>query len=279
MQSKARNLSIGGTPETTSDWESANRMLRQFFSRPNRYFDVPHDTWTFNAADRNLYTWTRYYGSIKVAKDGLYDFHGLYVPQVSVDNDGVRPTIRYSGEFLDQDENPVERYICICEKLERSTESEELPQGRKEIYGIFLGTPFEENAWDQFGEFSLTVEEETWTLCHVRVAYHEQKTDFSEDIVIIGIVRRLYTVDEVDKVEYYSAVLGYNTQIGGDWTIAGKYIGIDTIDPVFGERWSADMCFFGDTVISLKMKQYISPPWATSQMPCGPYDGYYSGLS
>ena len=96
--------------------------------------------------------------------------------------------------------------------------------------------------------------------------------------MVLGIVRRLYLdEDEEEQISYYSAVLQYNTDTGGDWSIAGKYT-VDTIDPVFGERWSADLCLFGDSVLSVKMKKYISPPWAASQSPCGPYSGYYSGL-
>ena len=278
LQSKARNLTITGTPETTSEWENAVRVFRQFFGRPNRYFDVPHDTWTFNAGDRNLYTWTRYYGSIKIDKLGIYDFPGIYVPQVVIDNDGVRPTIRLSGVFVDTEGLPFDRYICVCEKLERAVEAEDLPQGQREILGIYLGTPLIDEPWEPFGEFLVEVEDEVWTLCHVRIAYHEQKEDSSEEIMVLGIVRRLYLdEDEEEQISYYSAVLQYNTDTGGDWSIAGKYT-VDTIDPVFGERWSADLCLFGDSVLSVKMKKYISPPWAASQSPCGPYSGYYSGL-
>ena len=278
LQSKARNLFIGGTPETTENWESAVRVFRQFFGRPNRYFDVPHDTWTFNAGDRNLYTWTRYYGSIKIDRLGIYDFPDIHVPQVVIDNDGIRPTIRFSGVFTDEEDNPVDRYICVCEKLERTVDTEDLPQGQKEILGMYLGTPFSEGSWERFGEFLVEVENETWTLCHTRIAYHEKADDFSEEIMALGIVRRLFIDEnEEEQISYYSAVLKYNTEAGGSWAVTGRYT-VDTIDPVFGERWSADLCLFGDQVLTPKMKKYISPPWATSQSPCGPYDGYYSGL-
>ena len=291
LRARARNITIDEdlyTSPSNDDylegWYAALAVFDQFFGRPNHSFVVPWDTWTFVAEDSNLYAWTRYYGELRVERTGLVglDSGHIIVPSVVTDNDGVRPTIRYAGNF---GESEIPRYLCVCEKLERATSSEDLPQGQKEIIGMYVGTPFEAESWIEFGSFTVESETDTWTLCHVRVVYHDfaeasLPAESSDTIMMLGIVRRRYIDDDTleEIIEYFSAVLVYNSVTGGEWSVAGKYPGINTIDPVYGERWSAELCLFGDNVLSPKMMKYISQPFSSSQLPYAPYDSYYSGL-
>lgn len=291
LRARARNFTIDEDWRTApsndtykAGWYAALAVFDQFFGRPNHNFVVPWDTWTFQADDGNIYSWTRYYGNLKIERTGLVGLTAgdILVPAVVTENDGTRPTIRYAGKF---GESEIPRYLCICEKLERATSSEDLVQGQKEILGMYVGTPFEVESWQEFGDFSIESETDTWTLCHVRVVYHDffegdLPADNYDSIMMIGIVRRRYvnqdTLEEV--LEYFSAVLVYNSSTGGEWSVTGKYPGVDTIDPVYGERWSAEICLFGDDVLSPKMMKYLSQPFSASQLPYAPYDSYYSGL-
>ncbi|GAG21530.1 unnamed protein product, partial [marine sediment metagenome] len=251
-----------------------------FFGRPDHNAVTPHDTWTFHAADENVYTWSRYYGEVLLGREGITGLPAgtITVPGVVMDNDGTRPTIFYSGKL---GTNEIPKYLCVCEKLERASGNEDLLQGQKEIMGLYVGDPFA-GEWQEFGQFAREVEGETWTLCQVRIANHEY---FDEDsvtydvIMLLGIARKRFISQdtELEVIEYYSASLEYNSILGGQWVISGKYK-VDTIDPVYGERWSADLCLFGDRVMSPKMKSYLSQPFSSSQLPYSPYDTYYSGL-
>jgi hypothetical protein len=268
-----------------SGWFVALLVFNQFFGRPNHKFIVPHDTWTFHADDGDIYAWTRYYGEVRIEKSGIVGLPGgtIKVPVPVQEADGIRPTIMYSGRFSDED---IPRYICICEKLERSTTNEDLPQGQKEVIGLYVGDPFAPgDAWHEFGQFQLEIEDETWVLCQARIVFHDfvpgdTPEEEYDSVMMIGIIRRLFVDQETseEKLEYFSAILEYNTNGGGKWVVAGKYGGINTIDPVYGERWSADLCLFGDDKLSPRMKEYISQPFAASQMPFAPYETYYSGL-
>ncbi|NIU16528.1 MAG: hypothetical protein GWN61_21360 [candidate division Zixibacteria bacterium] len=201
------------------------------------------------------------------------------MPQIVIDNDGVRPTIRYSGTFGKEPELH-HRYICVCEKLERFTPSEDLDEGQKKVYGIYVGTPFEADSWSEVTPFVRDVEEKTWSLVHVRTVYHRFSADDLQDrLLMVGVARERYIdEDENEIINYYSCYIEYSSLSGGNWSLAGKYPGLDTVDPVFGERFSVDMCLFGDHQLSLEMMKYPSPPAAMSQEPFGPYDGYYRGL-
>jgi len=269
-------------------WSAANNVLRQFFGRPNNSFSVPHDTWMFHAEFGSLYTWTRYYGNIEIRRDGIFGLDPADIIVPAIISTGIRPTIRYSGDRKNPDDPfgfPVAgRYTCVCEKLERLHPDENLPQGQKEILGIYVGTPFSPAAWEPIPVFEIDRDGETWSLCHVRVAYHEvagsySDTLFEEKILLLGIARRMFidvkTLEEV--INYYSVYMHYSYANGGKWSIAGRY-NVDTGDSVYGERWSADMCLFGDSVLTPKMMKYMSPPQGASQFPCGPYDGYERGL-
>jgi hypothetical protein len=291
LRDRARNFSIDADWRTApsndtykAGWYAALSVFDQFFGRPVHNFVVPWDTWTFSAEDGNIYAWTRYYGELRIERTGLVGLADgdIRVPAVVTDNDGVRPTIRYAGKF---GESEIPRYLCVCEKLERATSSEDLPQGQKEILGIYVGTPFTDAPWQEFGDFSVESETETWALCHVRVAYHDffegdVSAESYDSVMMLGIARRRFIDEETleEVIEYFSAVLMYNSLTGGEWSVVGKYPELDTIDPVYGERWSGDLCLFGDSILSPKMMKYISQPFSSSQLPYSPYDSYYSGL-
>lgn len=268
-------------------WSAANNVLRQFFGRPNNSFGVPHDTWMFHAEFGSLYTWTRYYGNIEIRKDGLFGLDPADIIVPAIVSTGIRPTIRYSGDIEnpnDPESSLAGRYLCVCEKLERLHPDEDLPQGQKEVLGIYVGTPFSPAAWEPLPAFEVERDGETWSLCYARIAYHEVKGSygdqlFEEKILLLGIARRRFidagTLGEV--IDYYSVYMHYSSLNNGKWSIAGRY-NIDTSDSVYGERWSADMCLFGDSVLTPKMMKYMSPPQGSGQFPCGPYEGYTSGL-
>jgi hypothetical protein len=263
-------------------WHAALAVLWQWFGRPTHNFQVPHDTWTFHAENNDIYAWSRYYGNIKIDRTGIYGLAAgdIIVPQVVIDNDGIRPTIRYSG-FLGEEGEEQHRYLCVCEKMERATPGEDLPQGQKEVKGIYYGTPFLVDGWAQMTPFLIEEEEKTWSLVHVRIVFHRIEGDESDidHIMLLGMARERYLDDELNEIiNYYSCYIDYNSESGGKWVIAAKYPGVDAIDPVFGERFSVEMSLFGDNVLSPEMMKYLSPPAAMSQIPMGPYNGYYSGL-
>jgi hypothetical protein len=293
LRERVRNLPIKedwriavSSNATYEDWYAALAVLWQFFGRPTHNFQVPHDTWTFHAENDEIYAWTRYYGNIKINKSGI---HGLQpddirVPAEVSDNDGVRPTIRYSGYFERDESSGLHRYICVCEKLERLAQNESLPQGQKEVKGVFIGTPFVENGWVEVVPFQVTEDEVTWSLVHVRIVYHE--VNFVEDtgepvdqIMLLGVARKRYFDEEDNEViNYYSCYLEFDSINSGVWVVASRYPNLDTIDPAFGERFSVEMSLFGDNILSPRMMQYLSPPAGMSQTSFGPYDGYYNGL-
>lgn len=288
IRQRVRNLPIESDWRTASssrvsyaNWHAALAVLWQFFGRPQHNFQVPHDTWTFHAEGGDIYTWSRYYGNIKIDRAGIHGLTAeeLLVPTVVTENDGIRPTIRYSGLFGDIDTGK-HRYICVCEKLERFTPDEDLDQGQKEIYGIYVGTPFEEDGWLEVTPFLIESEDKTWSLVHVRIADHKFDEAAEEDrILLLGVARERYVNDEEEEIiNYYSCFLEFNSSSGGSWGLAGKYPSLNTIDPVYGERFSVDLCLFGDNQLSPEMMKYPSPPAAMSQEPFGPYDGYYRGL-
>ncbi|MCI5211421.1 MAG: hypothetical protein D3910_22155, partial [Candidatus Electrothrix sp. ATG2] len=265
LRQRVINLEIGESledaPSTSFNqdgWSAANNVLMHFFGRPNNHFHVPHDTWTFHGEDGDIYSWSRYYGNVRVTKSGIVGLESgdIVVPGVAALNGGVRPTIRYSQPTGETD---THRYLCVCEKLERLEPDEDLPQGQKEVLGIFVGTPFLESVWTELPLLDIDSDGEVWTLCHVRIAYHEyfgSSTDlsFEESIMLLGIVRRLFVDQETGEqiIQYYSAYLMYNGNGTERWALSGRY-NINTIDPVYGERWSADMTLFGDTILSRKM--------------------------
>lgn len=300
LRDRVRNLSIAADWRTASssstvdaDWHAALATLWQWFGRPNHDFQVPHDTWTFPAENDEIYTWSRYYGNIKIDRDGI---HGLepadvLVPQIVTDTDGVRPTIRYSGLFgedEDAGEEGQHRYICVCEKLERAFPDEDLPQGQKEIKGIFVGTPFVEEGWIEVPMLQITpIEGRTWSLVHVRIVFHNmalienlEGNNLIDHVMLLGVARERYIDEETEAevINYYPCNIDYNTNSGGQWKLAPRYPSLNTLDPVFGERFSVEMSLYGDSVLSLEMMKYLSHPAAMSQAPFGPYDGYYSGL-
>jgi hypothetical protein len=300
LRDRVRNLTIDEDWRTasssnlnTEDWHAAIATLWQFFGRPTHNFQVPHDTWTFPAENDEIYTWTRYYGNIKINKEGIHglDPADILIPQVVSDNDGIRPTIRYSG-LLGADEITEEagqhRYVCVCEKLERLTPDEDLPQGQKEIKGIFIGTPFAEDGWTEVPLLQITpAEGATWSLVHIRIATHR----FNEGIdrvMLLGVARKRFLDEDTgaEKINYYPCSIKYvadpdadpEDEPGGKWRVAGRYPNLNTFDPLFGERFSVEMSLYGDNILSPEMMKYLSPPAAMSQAPFGPYDGYYSGL-
>lgn len=288
LDERVRNLTVGEDWETApssfyvdAGWRAAITVLDQWFGRPNHNFMVPHDTWNFHAEDGNIYAWSRYYGNIKITKAGIdgLDADGIRVPQIVTDTAGVRPTIFYSGLFDNGVSEPYGGYICVCEKLDRATASEDLPQGNKEVLEIYTGSPFIEDGWSEIAPFVKEVEGEAWSLVHVRVVFHKLLTDGSESLMLLGVARKMHLDNEENEViQYYSGFLERNSITGGKWQLSGKYGQLDTIDPLYGDRMSVDMCLFGDNVLSPQMMKYPSPPHVMSQMPFGPYDDYYSGL-
>ena len=169
----------------------------------------------------------------------------------------------------------------MCEKLERLVSTEDNAQGQKEVIGLYYGSPFVDDDWVLFGQFEVEKEDETWTLCHVRIISHDITEEGHVVIMMLGIVRRMYIDDDTDeeKVSYHSSYLAYNSSIEENyWVVTGEYNNLNVADPVYGERWSVDLCVFGDDVLTKKMMKYPSPPFVASQQPYGPYDGYYSGL-
>lgn len=255
------------TGQPASGWAAARLMLWQFFGRPNRAFSVPHDTHMFHAEDGNVYTWTRNYGTVQFTRLGLFDYPSFYVPAICTSTDGVRPTIRYSGNG---------RYVCLCEDLSEV----------KEVSEVYIGTPFVVDSWTQIAELPV---EETGILSHVRVAYHNYDTESGvESLLLLGIIRRTEIIDEVEEIVYFLANFSYNsTRSDNDWKVTARLTGIDTIDPAYdgnpayadGERVSWDISLFGDQRLSPKMMRYLSPPPGFSQMSCiSPYSNYSTGL-
>lgn len=164
----------GGTdisnPGVDVDWDMANEMLGTLFPYPNTGHVIPHDYVMFHSAT-HAYTWTRHYGAVKFTTDGI-EVVDLKIPQVVLDNTGVRPHIFYCGS----------RYVCICQDTK--------------VRGLFLGSPF-----DEWVAVSLPEKD----LLYARIVL------VSDDRVIFaGIVK--YIQDEITTHKYvvYDTELGEN---------------------------------------------------------------------
>jgi hypothetical protein len=249
---------------TKGSWYAAGSMLRQLFARPNHSFNVPHDTVTFNNPSGDVFSWTRYYGSFRIARDGIFE-EDIQMPSCS-DYEGIRPSIYFS--HIQEDEiGTKEVYVCICERLERINEAEsDSPEGPKKVVSCWIGNPFD-GIWEKLQDFEKEAEGHTWTIAAAKPVIHNQK----KQPLLLAVARNRYLEDGVEVIKFYSA------EFNGKWKIGQQFQNLNVKDPVYGERWSVDMCLFGGK-LSKQAVKYPTNSTGSSQYPCGPYDGYLSGL-
>lgn len=257
LNTKARELSVGSNPQD-ADYGAANDVLMQFFGRPSHYSATPHDTSTFHNEDGDVYTWTRYYGVIKFTRDGIFDVETFVVPSIVDSTEGIRPTIRYSG----QDDEGHGLYLCVCENLEEP----------KKVHELYYGSPFEMVDFTNWVPIPVPTTEQG-DLVHIRIVQHDQN-----GIILFGILRAERETGEGVKNFYFLGHLVYSvTKVENIWSVTAM-LPVDVVDPVYGERASWDICAYGGTELVAEMMSYLSPPAAMSQVHCGPYNGYKSGL-
>lgn len=275
LRSKLINLEM---PESWSDearvsifnpqgWYAAVKMMRHLFARPNHAFSVPHDTVTFFDSSRRLHTWTRHHGSFLISRGGISEEELVMPPAANPESEtaGIKPSMYFSHITATE---PEDVFCCVCERLERLAESESAgATGPRRVLACYTGSPFT-GEWAVAATFSREQENHTWTICSAWPVVH---TDGKQPM-LIGIARDRFILDENEIIQMRPAVF-----IGGTWRVGQPLKDLNVKDPLFGERWQVGGCLFGGQLARLAMQQ-PTHPHGGSQHPCGPYDGYISGL-
>ena len=248
-------------------WYAAVKMMRHLYARPNHAFSVPHDTVTFFDSSRLLHTWTRHHGSFVIGRDGISE-EVLTVPTAAVSESetaGIKPSIYFSHTTA---KPPEDVCCCVCERLERVSESESVGvEGPRKVLTCYVGNPIT-GQWSEVAAFGKEQEGHTWTICSAWPVIHTA----GKQPVLIGIARDRFIRDGAEVIQMRPAVF-----FGGTWRVGQPLQGLDVKDPLFGERWQVGGCLFGGQLARLAMKYPTHPP-GSSQHPCGPYDGYITGL-
>lgn len=170
-----------------TDYELAQKCLRQLFPRPNYQQDAPHDSTMFDDG-ASIYTWTRKYGAFKFSALGL-EAVSLLIPDEVTLSEGVRPDITYSGNGL---------FICSCEKVS--------DDNKTEIVAAYKGSPFT-------GWVKLT-DPVNMTLVHTRPTLVTAETE-----VILGVAK-VDVGTTTPAWEYY-----FTAYVGGAWRKLGEIAG------------------------------------------------------
>ena len=276
LRSKLINLDMPASPADEArvsvfikaGWYAAVKMMRHLFARPNHAFSVPHDTVTFFDSERRLHTWTRHYGSFLIGLDGISEEVTTMPPAADSESEtaGIKPSLFFS--HVTTAEPPKDVFCCICERLERPAESESTgDEGPRKVLACYTGNPFI-GEWVESAAFSRVQEGHTWTACAAWPVIHAE----SKQPVLVGIARDRFVRDGSEVIQMRPAVF-----FGGAWRIGQPLKDLDVKDPLFGERWQVGACLFGGQLAQQAM-QYPTHPLGGSQYPCGPYDGYISGL-
>ncbi len=249
-------------------WYAAVKMMAHLFARPNHAFSVPHDTVTFFDSARRLHVWTRHHGSFLIDREGISE-EELIMPPAAAAADGlagIKPSMYFS--HVTAAEPPEDVFCCVCERLERLAESDNAGvEGPRKVLACYTGSPFT-GGWVESAAFSREQEGHIWTVCAAWPVIHAE----NKQPVLVGIARDRFVRDGSEVIQMRPTVF-----FGGAWRVGQPLQGLNVKDPLFGERWQIGACLFGGRLARQAM-QYPTHPHGGSQHPCGPYDGYISGL-
>jgi len=238
-------LSIDGV---IGSWYDEKRMFEQLAGAyPNLNFTVPYDSRMFHAHDGNIYTWTREYGAVKFAIDGL-TVAAVNVPTEVESETGVRPDITYAGTF-----DTIPLYLCICNKV------------KEEIKAVYYGSPFA--TWTKLPGVA-----EGLTLVHARPV-----SVTPTDILLIGVIKETVDVEGVSTNYYCFASLHWYFD-GDGVTSTTLWQKMGRLPFVVGTNDNLQVGLYGDDSRATALANYLSPPPILPQMPVGPYDKYAIGM-
>jgi hypothetical protein len=257
-------------------YDYAYYTISQFFARPNHDYTVPHDTSMFSDSKCGIYSWSRFYGKFKFDKNGISDTE-FSIPEYVLRNEGVRPSLYFSG--IDFEGN--DSYICICERIEEP----------REVFKIYLGSPFERSGYQNWIEVPVPTVEQGRLLYARPAGYTASLRE--ERITFLGILRYVETVENQEVIKFAPALMNYSdAKIENVWTRlppvkfdtsdsyknppSGWYGTDPPLPPVERACWS--ISFFGNASETAMMMKYPTHQAAMPQTPCGPYDGYKRGL-
>ena len=274
LDNKTVNIDVINNVNVRYDY--AYYVLAQLFSRPNHNYTVPYDTSMFSDSSGNIYTWARFYGKFKFNETGLHEAD-FTVPEYVIDNEGVRPSIYFSGKDFELNDS----FVCICERIEEP----------REVFKIYFGSPFDREDYEHWLEIPIPPIE-MGRLLHVRPVGYAAGLE-EEKIAFIGVLRYVEIVDEQEIVRFAPAIINYSdARVENTWRrlppmtfdASDSYenpppgwYGSDPPEPP-EERACWSVSLYGDSPETAAMMRYPTHPAAMPQTPCGPYDGYKRGL-
>ena len=246
--------------EIEIDWALAVGMMKDLFGYPtNSQPFVPHDTVTFHSF-RGVVCWTRRYGSVEIAPDGMFPLD-VVMPDEVESEEGVRPVISYAGEGL---------YFCACDRV------------GDRILSVYLGCPFQVEEvdpwWERINlmpaEWERGADDDLETDDDGRVLYVRPVLVTLERVVLLAITRDMLGIDpetEEAAPRYMFAMV--DTPVGGEGWNTTTYLKLVSRIPVTDEeRLRFDVITYGRGEYTQLLLEYPSPPAAAPRH--GLFDDY-----